>query len=263
MNKPSTSAAPPPDIPQQTVALLDVNNIAKRVQGPEGELTLLENIDFTLSAGESLAITGPSGSGKTTLLGLLAGLDTPTAGEIRLNGSAFSSLSEDQRASHRGATCAFVFQEFHLVADMNVLENVMLPLELAGRAKPAALAKDWLERVGLAHRIRHFPATLSGGEQQRVALARAFAVQPRLLFADEPTGSLDHANGKRVIDLLFELNQHSGAALVLVTHDPQLASRCQHHLELHEGKIINQNFAAKKPVEESAIEKSNHQTHPS
>ena len=250
-------------MPQQAAALLDVNNIAKRVQGPEGELTLLENIDFTLSAGESLAITGPSGSGKTTLLGLLAGLDTPTAGEIRLNGSAFSSLSEDQRASERGATCAFVFQEFHLVTDMNVLENVMLPLELAGRAKPATIAKDWLERVGLSHRIRHFPATLSGGEQQRVALARAFAVQPRLLFADEPTGSLDHANGKRVIDLLFELNQSSGAALVLVTHDPQLASRCQHHLELHEGKIINETFTDGKPVEESVIEKFIHQAHPS
>jgi len=242
-------------MPQQATPLLEVSNIAKQVQGPEGELTLLEGIDFTLSRGESLAITGPSGSGKTTLLGLLAGLDTPTKGEIRLNSSAFSALSEDQRASQRGATCAFVFQEFHLVADMNVLENVMLPLELAGREKPAAIAKDWIERVGLSHRIRHFPATLSGGEQQRVALARAFAVQPRLLFADEPTGSLDHANGKRVIDLLFELNEHSGAALVLVTHDPQLASLCQHHLELHEGKIINKTFADKTPQDKSVIEK--------
>ena len=240
-------------MPQQAAPLLEVSNIAKRVQGPEGELTLLEAIDFTLSAGESLAITGPSGSGKTTLLGLLAGLDTPTKGEIHLNGRAFSALSEDQRARHRGATCAFVFQEFHLVADMNVLENVMLPLELAGREKPAAIAQDWLQRVGLSHRIRHFPATLSGGEQQRVALARAFAVQPRLLFADEPTGSLDHANGKRVIDLLFELNQHSGAALVLVTHDPQLASRCQHHLELHEGKIINKTFTATTSVDDALI----------
>ena len=237
--------------------------LAKRVQGPEGELTLLEDIDFTLSAGESLAITGPSGSGKTTLLGLLAGLDTPTSGVIRLNGSAFSSLSEDQRAGHRATTCAFVFQEFHLVADMNVLENVMLPLELAGREKPATIAKDWLERVGLAHRVHHFPATLSGGEQQRVALARAFAVQPRLLFADEPTGSLDHANGKRVIDLLFELNQHSGAALVLVTHDPQLASRCQHHLELHEGKMIHQTFAQENPVKEPAFEEVTPQNHSS
>ena len=240
-------------MPQQAAPLLEVSNIAKRVQGPEGELTLLEAIDFTLSAGESLAITGPSGSGKTTLLGLLAGLDTPTKGEIHLNGRAFSALSEDQRARHRGATCAFVFQEFHLVADMNVLENVMLPLELAGREKPAAIAQDWLQRVGLSHRIRHFPATLSGGEQQRVALARAFAVQPRLLFADEPTGSLDHANGKRVIDLLFELNQHSGAALVLVTHDPQLASRCQQHLELHEGKIINKTFTATTSVDDALI----------
>ena len=149
-------------MPQQAAPLLEVSNIAKRVQGPEGELTLLEAIDFTLSAGESLAITGPSGSGKTTLLGLLAGLDTPTKGEIHLNGRAFSALSEDQRARHRGATCAFVFQEFHLVADMNVLENVMLPLELAAREKPAAIAQDWIGRVGLSHRIRHFPATLSG-----------------------------------------------------------------------------------------------------
>ena len=248
MKSPSASAAPLRSHAQPVTSLLDVSNIAKCVQGPEGELTLLKNIDFTLSAGESLAITGPSGSGKTTLLGLLAGLDTPTNGEIQLDGTAFSTLGEDQRASRRGTTCAFVFQEFHLVADMNVLENVMLPLELANREKPAAIAKDWLERVGLSHRIRHFPATLSGGEQQRVALARAFAVQPRLLFADEPTGSLDHANGKRVIDLLFELNQHSGAALVLVTHDPQLASRCQHHLELHEGQIIKQTSGEKKPA---------------
>ncbi len=249
------SAAPPPPSSQRAKPLLEVSAIAKRVQGPEGELTLLEDIDFTLLAGESLAITGPSGSGKTTLLGLLAGLDTPSTGEIRLAGNAFSTLSEDPRASARGATCAFVFQEFHLVADMNVLENVMLPLELAGREKPAASAKDWLQRVGLSHRIRHFPATLSGGEQQRVALARAFAVQPRLLFADEPTGSLDHANGKRIIDLLFELNQHSAAALVLVTHDPQLASRCQHHLELQEGRIAHRSFADAETGETSVIEK--------
>ncbi|MBL4781687.1 MAG: ATP-binding cassette domain-containing protein [Porticoccaceae bacterium] len=249
-------AAPPPPSAQRASPLLEVSAIAKHVQGPEGELTLLKDINFTLSGAESLAITGPSGSGKTTLLGLLAGLDTPSRGEIRLDGKTFSSLSEDQRASARGATCAFVFQEFHLVADMNVLENVMLPLELAGREKPAASAKDWLERVGLSHRMRHFPSTLSGGEQQRVALARAFAVQPRLLFADEPTGSLDHANGKRIIDLLFELNQHSAAALVLVTHDPQLASRCQHHLELHEGTIINSSFADAKAVTASPVEKA-------
>ncbi len=262
MNKPSTSAALSPDL-GQAVALLKVSKLAKRVQGPEGELTLLEGIDFTLSAGESLAITGPSGSGKTTLLGLLAGLDTPSAGEIYLNGRAFSTLNEDQRAKHRATTCAFVFQEFHLVTDMNVLENVMLPLELAGQEKPAATAKKWLEQVGLSHRIDHFPATLSGGEQQRVALARAFAVQPRLLFADEPTGSLDHANGKRVIDLLFELNQHSGAALVLVTHDPQLANRCQHHLELQEGRMTHQALVEEKPDDKSTVETSSHQVHPS
>lgn len=239
IGSPLLASPAPPSAPH---ALLDVRGIGRQVPGPEAGLTLLEDVNFTLFEGESLAITGPSGSGKTTLLGLLAGLDIPSSGEILLDGKAFSTLNEDQRANRRGANCAFVFQEFHLVADMNALENVMLPLELAGIAKPEKIAKDWLERVGLGHRTRHFPATLSGGEQQRVALARAFCVQPRLLFADEPTGSLDHANGTRVIDLLFELNRNSGAALVLVTHDPQLAARCQHHLELHEGKIQQQSF---------------------
>ncbi len=255
MKKTSPSTAPPLDESSLTSTLLEVSNIAKQVSGPEGELTLLKSIDFTLFAGESLAITGPSGSGKTTLLGLLAGLDIPTSGEILLNGDAFSTLNENQRAKSRGANCAFVFQEFHLVGDMTALENVMLPLELAGLSKPADIAKEWLERVGLAHRVNHFPSTLSGGEQQRVALARAFAVQPRVLFADEPTGSLDYANGKRVIDLLFDLNQNSGAALVLVTHDPELATRCQHHIELHEGQILKASFVREQAVEKSVIEK--------
>ncbi len=240
MNKPpSSNNTAPLASPHATAPLLEVRDIGKCVPWPEGELTLLENINFTLSAGESLAITGPSGSGKTTLLGLLAGLDIPSTGEILLENKAFSVLGEDQRAARRGETCGFVFQEFHLVADMNALENVMLPLELKGVDKPEKLAKHWLERVGLEHRMKHFPATLSGGEQQRVALARAFCVQPRLLFADEPTGSLDHTNGARIIQLLFELNRDSGAALILVTHDPHLASQCQHHLALHEGKILS------------------------
>lgn len=191
-----------------------------------------------MQPGESVAITGPSGSGKSTLLGILAGLDVPSEGEVMLDGTAFSALDEDQRALRRGELCAFVFQSFHLVSDLNVLENVMLPLEIKGVSKPADIARQWLERVGLGHRLKHFPTTLSGGEQQRVALARAFAVAPRLLFADEPTGSLDHANGQRVIELLFDMNREAGTALVLVTHDDQLAARCQRHLRLEEGRLL-------------------------
>lgn len=206
--------------------------------GPDGELTLLEDIDFTLSSEQSVAITGPSGSGKSTLLGLLAGLDIPTSGQVLLDGQTFSQLDEDGRAVRRGQLCAFVFQHFHLVNDLNAVENVMLPLELKGVEHPQQAARHWLERVGLEHRFKHFPSTLSGGEQQRVALARAFAMQPRLLFADEPTGSLDHANGKRVSELLFDLNRETGTALVLVTHDEHLAMRCQRRLRLEEGRLF-------------------------
>ncbi|MBQ0798379.1 MAG: ABC transporter ATP-binding protein [Porticoccaceae bacterium] len=237
--------------------LLEARKLGKQVSGPEGELTLLEDINFTLLPGQSLAITGPSGSGKSTLLGLLAGLDSPTSGEVLINGRTFSDLSEDQRAQQRGELCSFVFQDFHLVNDLNALENVMLPLELKGVVERKEIALHWLEQVGLNERIKHFPTTLSGGEQQRVALARAFAVQPGLLFADEPTGSLDHANGSRVIELLFELNKNisttaqttthatshpvsntsHGAALILVTHDATLAERCDYHLRLQAGRI--------------------------
>ncbi|WP_458363628.1 ABC transporter ATP-binding protein [Alloalcanivorax marinus] len=184
-----------------------------------------------------MAITGPSGSGKSTLLGLLAGLDVPSAGEVRLRGEPFSALDEGGRAALRGRYCSFVFQAFHLVADLNALENVQLPLEIAGAARARERARHWLERVGLGHRERHFPAQLSGGEQQRVALARAFAVEPDLLFADEPTGSLDRANGDQVAQLLFDLNRDHGTALVLVTHDPALAAHCAHHHELVEGRL--------------------------
>ena len=184
-----------------------------------------------------MAITGPSGSGKSTLLGLLAGLDVPTEGEILLAGQPFSSLDEDQRAAKRGQLCSFVFQSFHLVADLTALENVMLPLELHGRDNARDIASHWLERVGLSERTHHFPSQLSGGEQQRVALARAFAQQPALLFADEPTGSLDHANGEHISNLLFELNREQGTALVLVTHDPALASRCQRQCRLEAGRL--------------------------
>ncbi|TAL04373.1 MAG: ATP-binding cassette domain-containing protein [Porticoccaceae bacterium] len=229
------SSTPDRSVPEG--ALLEARNLGKRVSAPDGDLILLQDIDLRLAAGASLAITGPSGSGKSTLLGLLAGLDTPSSGEVWLGGQPFSALTEDARARRRGELCAFVFQDFHLVGDLTALENVMLPLELQRAPDAAQRARAWLDRVGLGHRIGHFPATLSGGEQQRAALARAFAVAPQLLFADEPTGSLDHVNSARVQDLLFELNRETGAALVLVTHDAPLAERCGRHLRLEEGRI--------------------------
>jgi len=226
-----------PSPPSADHPLLEVSRLGKTVAGPDGELVLLRDIELRLDAGATLAITGPSGSGKSTLLGLLAGLDTPTRGAVRLAGAPFSALDEDARARRRGELCAFVFQDFHLVGDLTALENVRLPLELRRAANATATARTWLDRVGLGHRLGHFPATLSGGEQQRVALARAFAVGPRLLFADEPTGSLDRANSARIQDLLFELNRESGAALVLVTHDAPLAARCDRRLQLDDGRI--------------------------
>lgn len=164
-------------------------------------------------------------------------MDTPSGGEVLLDGQAFSTLDEDQRAARRGELCAFVFQSFHLVSDLTALENVMLPLELCGHRNAATEAHQWLNRVGLEQRIDHFPGQLSGGEQQRVALARAFALKPRLLFADEPTGSLDHANGQHISDMLFELNREQGTALVLVTHDPTVANRCERQLQLEAGRL--------------------------
>ena len=217
--------------------VLSARNLGKRVQGPEGGLDLLQDITLTVNAGDSLAITGPSGSGKSTLLSLLAGLDVPTSGEVLLGDTPFSSGSEDQRARLRGEHCGFVFQHFRLVADLTAQENVMLPLEILGRDKARDTARHWLGQVGLGKRCHHFPAQLSGGEQQRVALARAFAVAPSLLFADEPTGSLDYANGEHVADLLFSLNREQGTALVLVTHDQTLARRCSRAMSLVEGRL--------------------------
>lgn len=217
--------------------IIAAQGLGKTVPGPDGPLMLLDSIDLAVAGAESVAVRGPSGSGKSTLLGLLAGLDVPSDGRVLLDGEPFSALGEDARAVRRGATCGFVFQAFHLVADLDALENVMLPLELAGIADPRGQAAAWLERVGLGHRMHHFPATLSGGEQQRVALARAFAPRPRLLFADEPTGSLDHANRDRVANLLFELNAEAGTALVLVTHDDSLATRCDRALRLEAGRL--------------------------
>ncbi|MDF1629543.1 MAG: ATP-binding cassette domain-containing protein [Alcanivoracaceae bacterium] len=227
----------------QDSSILSAHSVNKTVSGPEGLLTLLDDITLDVKAGETVAITGPSGSGKSTLLSLLAGLDVPSQGEILLQGTPFSSLDEDQRAARRGALCGFVFQSFHLVQDLTALENVMLPLELQGKSNAEKEAQRWLQQVGLETRMGHFPGQLSGGEQQRVALARAFVVQPKLLFADEPTGSLDHANGERIADLLFEMNQATGTALVLVTHDPQLARRCGRQLRLEAGRLRSDGAA--------------------
>ncbi len=200
-------------------------------------LTILDDITFCLRAGESLAITGASGSGKSTLLGLLAGLDTPTSGQVNLLGQSLFALDEDGRAALRAKSIGFVFQSFHLLPNLNALENVMLPLELAGRDAHAG-ATSLLQQVGLGDRLDHFPATLSGGEQQRVSLARAFAQQPSVLFADEPTGSLDEVTGAKVIDLMFEFQRKHQTTLVLVTHDPQLAARCDRQFVMQGGQLV-------------------------
>lgn len=187
--------------------------------------------------GETVAIVGASGSGKSTLLGLLAGLDVPTAGEIRLDGIALAALDEDKRAVQRGKLLGFVFQSFQLLPSLTALENVMLPLELAGLKTSTVVARDWLERVGLGHRLQHYPKHLSGGEQQRVALARAFAPAPRLVLADEPTGNLDAATGQQIIDLMFDLNRKQGTTLILVTHDEAIAARCGRVLRMQSGRL--------------------------
>lgn len=215
---------------------IEVKGLCKRVSDATGELTILDDIHFTVSSGESIAITGPSGSGKSTLLGLLAGLDTPTSGDVIAQGESLFSMNEDGRAAFRARHVGFVFQSFQLLPNLTALENVMLPLELAGKEARAS-ALNILEKVGLAHRLEHFPSTLSGGEQQRVSLARAFVQKPAILFADEPTGSLDEATGSKIIDLMFSLQQEMGATLVLVTHDPKLAARCDRQLSLHAGQL--------------------------
>ncbi len=217
---------------------IEVKHLSKRVQDAAGVLTILDDITFCLRAGESLAITGASGSGKSTLLGLLAGLDTPTSGQVNLLGHSLFSLDEDGRAALRAQSIGFVFQSFHLLPNLNALENVMLPLELAGRDAQRT-ATTLLKQVGLGDRLDHFPATLSGGEQQRVSLARAFAQQPSVLFADEPTGSLDQVTGARVIDLMFEFQRTHQTTMVLVTHDPQLAARCDRQFVMQGGRLMS------------------------
>ena len=219
------------------LALIGVRDLNKTVTTQAGPLCILDSIDLDIKPGDSVAILGASGSGKSTLLGLLAGLDVPTSGEIWLNGTCISGLDEDGRARLRSRQIGFVFQSFQLLPSLTALENVMLPLELGGFEDAAALAAEWLQRVGLEQRLEHYPRMLSGGEQQRVAIARAFAAHPALLFADEPTGNLDSATGARIIDLLFDLNRDQGATLVLVTHDPFLASRCTRHLHMDSGHL--------------------------
>ncbi len=204
-----------------------------------GHLTILQDIDFSALPGEAVAILGASGSGKSTLLGLMAGLDTPTAGQVWLDGVDLSTLDEDGRAALRARLLGFVFQSFQLLPAFTALENVMLPLELMGVADARSRAQQMLARVGLAQRLTHYPKHLSGGEQQRVALARAFVVRPRLLLADEPTGNLDAATGAGVIDLMFQLNAEAGTTLVLVTHDDQLARRCERQVHLAAGRIVD------------------------
>ena len=213
--------------------------IEKTVATSEGPLCILKGIDLEIKAGESGAIVGSSGSGKSTLLGLLAGLDVPSSGSIQLGHYDITSLNEDERAKVRAELVGFVFQTFQLLPSLTALENVMLPAELAGVANARGLAEKYLQRVGLGHRVKHYPRQLSGGEQQRVAIARAFVSQPKILFADEPTGNLDTTTGAKVIDLLFDLNREEGATIVLVTHEKRLAERCQRTITLEGGEIVD------------------------
>jgi putative ABC transport system ATP-binding protein len=217
--------------------IIAVQHITKQVADATGTLTILHDINFELSARESVAIVGASGSGKSTLLSIIAGLDRPTSGQVRLAGIELFTLDEDARAAVRAQKVGFVFQSFQLLANLNALENVMLPLELLGRRDARASAVEMLGRVGLSSRLRHYPKVLSGGEQQRVALARAFVVQPAVLLADEPTGSLDFATGAKVMELMFEMNREAGTTLVLVTHDREVASRCQRQLRIEAGRL--------------------------
>jgi putative ABC transport system ATP-binding protein len=217
--------------------VLKAENITKQVTSPEGPLTIVRDVSLEIVAGESVAIVGPSGAGKSTLLALLAGLDAPTSGRVWLAGQDLTALDEDGRARLRAERVGFVFQAFHLVPALTALENVSLPLELAGRADARRLALATLDRVGLSARTGHYPRQLSGGEQQRVALARAFVTRPAVLFADEPTGNLDTANGTRVCDLLFELNRDLHTTVVLVSHDQTLAARCTRALHMDDGKL--------------------------
>ena len=218
--------------------ILEVNNLRKEVSSGDNQLVILDNVSFNLNEGQSLAITGPSGSGKSTLLGLLAGLDEASSGQIHLDGEALHELDEEQRAVLRKDKVGFVFQSFELLPSLTALENVMLPSELKAEDDPEQRGKYFLKRVGLSEREKHYPKQLSGGEQQRVAIARAFACSAKILFADEPTGNLDPKNGEMVSNLLFEVNSETDNALVIVTHDHDLADKCDKKIELKLGKIV-------------------------
>lgn len=231
---------------QSTVGatVLAAHSISKEVSSPEGSLTILDDVSFNVSAGESIAVVGPSGAGKSTLLALLAGLDLPTSGHVVLNGANLSELDEDGRARVRAESVGFVFQSFHLVPSLNALENVMLPLELAGGEDARGASRKIIDKVGLGDRWSHYPAQLSGGEKQRVAIARAFATEPAVLFADEPTGNLDSRTGSNIMELMFDLNRSSSTTLVLVTHDPSLAERCDRILSLDIGQLVSDTRSA-------------------
>jgi len=218
--------------------IISVEHVFKSVTDSTGTLDILRDIDFTLKERETVAIVGASGSGKSTLLSIIAGLDTPSRGTVRLAGQDLFAIDEDARAALRALKLGFVFQSFQLLGNLTALENVMLPLELAGRKDARSAASEMLARVGLSERPNHYPKVLSGGEQQRVALARAFVVQPAVLLADEPTGSLDFATGEKVMELMFDLNRELGTTLVLVTHDPAIAQRCQRRITIEAGRVV-------------------------
>src|SRR5450755_520017 len=224
----------------QDKQVLEAKNVSKTVASPEGQLTILADVSLSVRTGESLAIVGASGAGKSTLLALLAGLDSPSTGQVLIAGTDLGTLDEDGRAAVRARHVGFVFQSFHLIPSLTAVENVMLPLELAGAADARRRASEALRQVGLAPRMAHYPKQLSGGEQQRVAIARAFVTHPDVLFADEPTGNLDSATGRRITDLLFDLNRSTGSTLILVTHDRALAGRCNRILELDAGHTVTQ-----------------------
>ena len=226
---------------QQSESFVEAIQLGKQVTTTEGTLNILDDINFSIASGTSVAVLGASGSGKTTLLGLLAGLDVPTTGRVLIAGQDLNQLDEDGRALLRAGMIGFVFQNFQLLNGLTALENAMLPLELAGAAEPKKTASELLARVGLGARLHHYPNQLSGGEQQRCAIGRAFAAQPKLLFADEPTGNLDQQTGKRIIDLLFELNREQGTTLIMATHDEQLASHCDRRMQMEAGQLQDNN----------------------
>lgn len=224
--------------------MISVRGLGKVVKTAEGELAILKGLDLEIKGGESVAIVGASGSGKSTLLGILAGMDTASSGEIIMDGQVLTVMTEEQRAALRARLVGFVFQNFQLLSTLTALENVMLPLELQGKPQPRQQAEKFLSRVGLAHRLHHYPRQLSGGEQQRVAIARAFVIEPRILFADEPTGNLDRKNAALISDLLFEMNSQFHTTLVLVTHDMRLAGRCQRILWMDDGCLFDSDPAS-------------------